>query len=130
MQGEILPFLKAGFVFQDIALGEYPTSGKGLEKKWHRGSGTLRSSIAFDSRASGLSVSAGAAYRMDRERFILNCGGEYALTGAVSLAIGVSDSKFRCGLGCNVRGFELWYAFAVDSVNAGYDNTVSLAVML
>jgi hypothetical protein len=128
--GEVLPFIHAGFVFQDILLGEYPVSGKGLEKEWHMGSGTMRSSVSIDSRAAGLSVSGGFAYRMEQERFIFNVGAQYGLNDAMSLAIGLSGSKLRSGIGCSVWGCELWYAFSVDSINSGYDNTVSLAIML
>ena len=129
VQGEVLPFIKAGFVFQDIGLCEYPVAGSGLDKTWHAGSGTMRFSLALDSRASGLMVAGGCAYRMEQERFIVNLGAEYNLGESITLAMGLSGSKFRSGIGLDAWGFELWYAFSVDSVDGGYNNTVSLAMM-
>jgi hypothetical protein len=129
VQAEVLPFIKIGCVFQDIGLGEYPVEGDNLEQKWRPGSSTLRFSAAIDSRSSDLTFMAGLSYRMTQERFIVNAGARYGAGDTFIFAIGLSGEKFRAGVGCKILNCELWYAFSVDSVNAGYDNTVSLAMM-
>ncbi|MGL4370840.1 MAG: hypothetical protein ACRCUT_14380, partial [Spirochaetota bacterium] len=68
VQAEILPFIKAGCVVQDIGIGLYPVSGSGLEKKYDFGAPVIRGSVAFDSRASDLSVSAGVVYKLEQEK--------------------------------------------------------------
>lgn len=128
-QAEILPFIKAGCVFQDGVLGEYPTGGKDLERKWHQGSPMLRFSMAIDSRSADFSLMGGCAYKMEQQKFVFNAGFRYGVGENISVALGLSGAKFRAGLGCRVWGCELWYAFSVDSINAGYDNTVSLSMM-
>jgi hypothetical protein len=125
-----LPFMKIGFVAQDLGIGLYPVSGKDLEKKYDTGSPTLRSSVLFESRSAGVTVAAGAVRHIEQKTFLFTAGIRYVPTRTVLLSLGFFDKTFSVGAGMKVWKMEFWYAFSYDRIGMGYNNSVSLAAAL
>jgi hypothetical protein len=125
-----LPFMKIGFVAQDLGIGLYPVSGKDLEKKYDTGSPTLRSSVLFESRSAGVTLAAGAVRHIEQKTFLYTAGIRYVPTRKVLLSLGFFDKNFSVGAGLKVWKMELWYAFSYDRIGMGYNNSVSLAAAL
>jgi len=125
-----LPFMKIGFVAQDLGIGLYPISGKNLEKKYDTGSPTLRSSVLFESRSAGVTLAGGVVRHIEQKTFIFTAGIRYVPTRNVLLSLGFFDKTFSVGAGMKVWKMEFWYAFSYDRIGMGYNNSVSLAAAL
>jgi hypothetical protein len=128
-QAEPLPFIKIGFVAQDIGIGLYPIGGRNLEKKYEFGSPTLRASAAFTSRTSDLMFGVGMVRHIEQNRFEFNAGARYDPVEKVSLSLGFSDGMFSAGAGWRFWQCEAWYSISYDRINMGYNNSISLTVL-
>jgi hypothetical protein len=126
VQASPFPFIKIGCVAQDLGIGLYPVSGDNLEKKYDKGSPTLRSSVMMESRSSGVSVSGGLVRHIEQKNFIYNAGVRYSPSSHVSLSLGYFDKDFSVGAGTRIWKLEFWYAFSYDRIGMGYNHSISL----
>ena len=129
VRAEVLPFIKVGFVAQDLGIGLYPVSGSKLNKKYDFGSPTLRSSVFIESRATNVSLGLGIARRIEQNTFIYSAGLRYDPTDNIFMSLGFHDESFTAGAGLKIWKCEVWYAFSYDKINMGYNNSVSLVMV-
>jgi len=127
-QAELLPFIKIGFVAQDIGAGLFPMKGKNVKKEYDFASPTLRVSAAVSSRSSDISFGFGVVRHLEQDRFLFNAGVRYDPSETISLSIGFCDKNFGAGVGWKIWHCEAWYAFSYDRIGLGYNNSISLSV--
>ncbi len=126
---DVLPFLKVAFVVQDIGSGVYAD----------RREGPARDKIDFAYPSMKLSASVTSSQdfvfavtlvkKLEQKDYQANAGLRYSLTRAFDLYLGLSDTNISSGFTLKVWNMNIGYAFAVDGVNLGYNNIVSLSMV-
>lgn len=129
VMAEPFPFLKLGFVAQDIAIVMTPT-GEGRFSERDFGSALVRMSVAFDSRAARILVGFGMERKIEQEGFSFKAGVKYDPTDSMSISIGFADTLVTAGAGWKFAGLDTWYAFAYDRAFMQGTHTVSMGVSL
>ncbi len=120
-----LPFIKIGFVIQDIGVGLYPIeSYYGIRKKYDFGFPTLRLGIAFVSKSFSLAFS--GIKNLEQDIFNWGLGVEYRPWRFVTFYLGLRDLLFSAGLSLHVIVVDMSYAFTFDAIDDGYNHMVSV----
>ena len=111
----VLPFLKIGFVVQDLGAGLYPVEQRyGVRKTYDLGYPTLRLGIAL----------------ITNRNFTLSVSGiRYDIVKYVSIFLGMQDLAFSTGAAIHVSQFDVSYAFTIDNINYGYNHVVSMQLL-
>jgi hypothetical protein len=125
----VLPFLKVGFLFQDIGTGMTPTGGqRDVENRYDLAMPSLRLGAALMSD-TGLTFALSVVRRIEQDEYILGGGVQYEVAKYMSLCMGASDSCFSAGLSLRIWNVSLSYAFSFDNVDNGADNVISLSML-
>ncbi len=120
-----LPFIKIGFVIQDIGAGLYPIdSYYGIRKKYDFGFPTLRLGIAFISKSFSIAFS--GIKKLEQDIFNWGLGVEYRPWKFVTFYLGLRDLLFSAGISLHVIVVDMSYAFSFDAVDDGYNHMVSV----
>jgi len=114
VRAEVLPFIKVGFVAQDLGIGLYPVSGHNLKDKYAFGSPTLRSSVFMESRATSVSLGFGIERHIEQNKFIYSAGVRYDPMDDFFMSLGFHDESFSAGAGMRIWKSEMWYAVSYD----------------
>jgi hypothetical protein len=126
VQVSVLPFMKLGFVIQDLGTFMYPVSaGPEVEKRPDFAYTTFRLGGAVVSD-SGLTLVFGVDKRLEQESYIVGFGVQYELSEGIELYSGMRDKLFSAGVGFNLWIFDVAYAMSFDSIDYGFNNMVSL----
>ena len=126
-QAEVIPFLKIGFMLQDLGTGLRPREKyEGIENKYDFGSPALRLSTAITSRSSDFILALSAVKKLEQEEIELNLGLQYDVAGFLSVYAGLNDKRISSGMTLRVIGLDISYAFTFDKVNNGYNNIVAV----
>jgi len=130
-QSEIVPFLKVGFLIQDIGSGLKPRENyEGIEDEYDLASTSLRLSAAITSRTSDFILAISGVKKLEQEEFELNVGLQYDVFSFISIYVGLHDTYFSSGLSMTFLGMNIAYAFNYDRINFGYNNIISLRLEL
>ncbi len=127
VQTEVVPFLRVGCMVSDIAAGLKPVNNyEYIENQYDFASPSIKVSAAFTSRESDFVLAVTGVRKLESNTYELNLGVSYALTEAISIYGGLSNSYFTTGLTVTLLNLEFGYAFCYDNINSGYNNIVSL----
>jgi hypothetical protein len=126
-QVEVIPFLKLGFMVQDIGTIMKPRSaGLNVKDKIDFAAPTLRLSAAMASRSTDFLLAFSAVKKLEQKDYEINVGIQYNVIKYVSIYLGVNDGMFSTGAALKIWSIEAGYAFCFDRINHGYNNLVSL----
>ncbi len=129
MQVYFLPFLKVGFVIQDIGSGLTPYGDQGeVRKKYDFALPSLKVGASITSD-TGLTIAFTGVKRLEQKKYQVNTGLKYILTQSAVVYAGMHNSNFSSGFTLKLFNFDLSYAFTIDSINFGYNNIVSIAIL-
>ena len=129
VQVYFLPFLKIGFVIQDIGSGLIPTANyEGIRKKYDFASPSLKVGGAISSD-TGLTMAVTGVKRLEQKKYHINAGLRYRLLNSAVVYMGISDSNFSTGITLKLFTLDLSYALAIDKISNGYNNIVSAAII-
>jgi hypothetical protein len=130
-QSEILPFLKVGFLIQDIGTGLKPREKyENIEDKYDLASASLRLSAAIINRTSDFILAVSGVKKLEQEEFELNMGLQYDVLKFVTIYVGLNDTYFSSGMSIRILGMDVSYAFNYDKINMGYNNIISVILEL
>lgn len=125
----ILPFLKVGFVIQDLGTGLYPVENyEGIKKEYDLAYPTLKLGISLSTDA-GISVALSGVKKMEQDGYGFCLGIEYEIVKYFAIRIGMNNDSFTCGTTIEYANFSLSYAFLLDRIDYGYNNILSLMLM-
>lgn len=128
----VLPIIKAAFVIQDIGTGLAPIKEEqGIDKTYDLAWPTMRASVTVESD-SGVTFAISGVGKLElpeEERYSINTGLRYRMTKNVELLLGLQDMNFTSGLHMKMRNMSISYAFAIDSVDYGYNNIASVTIL-
>jgi hypothetical protein len=125
----VLPFLKVGFLFQDMGTGMTPAgSQKDVENRYDLAMPSLRLGAALISD-TGLTFAVSVVRKIEQDVYTLSGGVQYEVSRQMSLQMGASDSCFSAGISLRVWNVSMSYAFSFDNVDNGADNVISLSVL-
>lgn len=131
VQTEIIPFLKVGFVLQDIGTGLYPVDDyEDVERDYDLGQMSMKLSAAITTRKSDFIIAFSGVKKIEQEDYELNVGMQYDLSQMIAMYLGLNDSFFSTGVSITIWGTEIAYAFAYDKIDYGYNNIVSVKIAL
>lgn len=104
----------------------YPVSSyENVEKRYDFGNPTLRlgASIISD---TGVVLAFSASKRFEEDQYILAFGIEYNLTNWFDIYAGMRDELFSAGASLLVLNMNVGYSIAIDRVDYGFNNLVSI----
>ena len=128
---EIIPFLKIGFVIQDIGTGLYPTdSHMNIKYKYDFGQPSLKLSASITNRASNFTISFTGIKKIEQKSYEANVGFELMLHRNLTIYLGLNNSLFTTGCEISIGLIDIGYAFSFDSVNSGYNNFISMKLAI
>jgi hypothetical protein len=129
VQVSMLPFLKIGFVIQDIGSGLYPIdSSDEIESEYQFASPSLKFGGAITSD-TGFTIAVTGIKKLEQEDFQLNAGIRYRLMKSVNIYLGLNDSNFSSGVMIKVKRVHVSYAFTIDKIDYGYNNIASVTIL-
>ena len=130
-QIELIPFLKLGFIIQDVRTGLKPYEDyRNIENKYDFASPVIKLSAAITNRASDFVISFTSIKKLEQEEYEFNFGFQYNILKYSSLYFGLNDSLLSSGISFNIFGVEATYAFSFDRIDSGYNNIVSMTFAL
>ncbi|MCX8122955.1 MAG: hypothetical protein N3F66_02170 [Spirochaetes bacterium] len=128
---EVIPFLKVGFVIQDIGTGLYPTGEyEYIEKKYVLGSPSIKISSAIISRANNFTIAFSGIKKIEQDDYEYNIGFELLVYKNLSVQLGLNNKLFTTGCTIVIGNCNIGYAFSYDSVDLGYNNFLSVMLIL
>lgn len=128
---EIIPFLKIGFVIQDIGSGLYPTQKHmNIKYKYDFGQSSLKLSASITNRASNFTISFTGIKKIEQKTYETNVGFELMLHRNITIQLGLNNSLFTTGCTVSIGLIDIGYAFSYDSINSGYNNFISMKLAL
>ncbi|MBP7901580.1 MAG: hypothetical protein KA015_02065 [Spirochaetes bacterium] len=123
----VLPILKIGVVAQDLGLFMYGGSIDG--DKYDFGSPMIRGGLSFSNASRTVILSASTVRRLESDSFAFNIGFSYYMD-SISFMTGLTDKCVTAGSVISISGkYEFSYAFSVDPVDLGYNNSISLSAV-
>ena len=125
----VLPFLKVGFVAQDLGTGYYPVEDRlGLHKTYDLTYPTLRLGIALITNR-GFTLSVSGIKHLEEKTFSYGVGVRYDIMKYISVFLGMQDLTFSTGVAVHVMQVDVSYAFTIDTIKHGYNNVVSMQAL-
>jgi hypothetical protein len=125
----VLPFLKIGFVVQDLGAGLYPIEERlGVRKTYDLEYPTLRLGIALITNRN-FTISVSGIKHLEQKTFSYGVGVRYDIVKYVSIFLGMQDLAFSTGVALHLKQFDLSYAFTIDSINYGYNHVISTSIL-
>ena len=125
----VLPFLKVGFMVQDLGTGLFPYNNEaGVDKKYDFAHPSLRLGIALLSD-SGLTFAISVIKKLEQDEFQVSAGVQYDLAKYLSLYLGVNDAYFSSGLTFSFYNMTFSYAMSFDNIDYGINNVVSFSLL-
>ncbi len=127
---DLLPFLRVGFVVKDLGTNiyNYRDEGSALERL-DFGNPSMRLSIALVN-VRDFTIAVSGVKKLEQQDYEMNAGLEYAVSRALTIYLGLNDSRFASGINLNFGRTAVSYAFCVDKVDLGYNNIVSITLIL
>ncbi len=127
---DVLPVITLGFVIQDIGTNIYKNRGRtGVYDNLDFGYPTLKLGASFTNRRD-LVISVTGVKKLEQEDYVVNAGLEYRLSEYMTVCTGINDKNFSAGFSVRFFDLDIGYAFAFDNINMGYNNIVSVTLVL
>lgn len=127
---DVLPFLRVGFVIQDIGTSVYRKHHRGnFLEKLDFGNPTLRLGVALVN-VKDFTLAVSGVKKLEQDEYEINVGVQYDLTGFASIYLGLNDTRFSTGLSLELWDIAIGYAFAFDRINMGYNHLLSMSIVL
>ncbi len=128
---DVLPFLRLAFVIQDIGQTmQGDESQDEMKRRYDFGYPSLKVSAALTNRSRDITLAASGVKKIEQEKYEFNGGIQYNVSGALSLQMGLNEANFAAGLSIHLFGMNIGYAFSIDNIDYGYNNIVSLSLVL
>ena len=128
---DVLPFLRLSFVIQDVGLAmQGDETREEMRRRYDFGYPSLKVSAALSNRNRDITLAVSGVKKTEQEKYELNGGLQYNVSGALSLHMGLNEANFAAGISIQMLGLNIGYAFSVDKIDYGYNNTVSLSLVL
>lgn len=127
LQVYVLPFVKLGFVVQDLGSGLYPVQNTLEAKKYDFVYPTIRLGVSMDTTA-GITVALSIVKKLEQDGFQYGAGVKYDFHKNATLYFGFNDNLFSTGITIRIASLSISYAFAIDKVNYGYNNLASAEI--
>jgi len=125
----VLPFLKVGFMVQDLGTGLFPYNNEaGVDKKYEFAHPSLRLGIALLSD-SGLTFALSVIKKLEQDNYQVSAGVQYDLAKYLSLYLGVNNAYFSTGLTVSFYNMTFSYAMSFDNIDYGINNVVSFSLL-
>lgn len=125
----VLPFLKVGFVAQDLGTGLFPVGNQdNIENRYDLASPTLKLGLTVTSD-TGITFAISAIKKLEQDKFNIGAGIQYDIKKLMSIYLGMNNSYFSTGLTLKLSRFNISYAFTIDRIDYGYNNIVSISVL-
>ncbi|MFC1669033.1 hypothetical protein ACFL20_01460 [Spirochaetota bacterium] len=129
IQAYLFPFLKVGFVAQDLGSFLTPASKQeNVESRVDVFYPTLRLGAAITTE-TGIELSLSVIKKLEQDGYEVNVGFQYRIVKYVSIYLGINDSYFSAGTTVRFLNINASYAFSFDKIDYGYNNTFSIKLM-
>ncbi|MBN2038545.1 MAG: hypothetical protein JW864_00790 [Spirochaetes bacterium] len=130
-QIELVPLVKMGFVVQDIGTWLKPVKNyENIDNKYDFALPTFKLSASITNRASDIIASFSGIKKLEQDDFEVNFGVQYTIFKYTTLYLGLNDSLFSSGISLKIFDVDLSYAFTFDKINFGYNNILSLTLVI
>lgn len=130
-QMELVPFFKIGLVAQDIGTGLKPNEDYNyIDNRYDFASPTIRLSAAITDNSSDIVIAISGGRRLESSDYELNLGFQYNIQKQTSLYIGLNNLLFSSGISFKLYRVKMSYAFSFDRIDLGYNNIVSITLVL
>ena len=127
-QFDVLPFLRLGFVLQDLGTGLSPVDkGDDVDPKYDFASPSLKLGVALVSD-SGVTIALTTVKKIEQNDYEMNIGAAYKVADFLSVYLGINDNVFTTGVTVKLFTMDFSYALSVDRIDSGYNNTVSFSL--
>ncbi len=124
----ILPFLKIGIMIRDLGSFLTPEEEEYSEEQYDFFMPEIKVATELISDA-GIRVAFSGSRKLEQSDFEYGVGVEFDLNSWVMLSAGLCDGYFSTGVTLKMAGIDVAYALNFDSIDYGYNNTVSVAVL-
>ncbi|OHD65553.1 MAG: hypothetical protein A2176_03105 [Spirochaetes bacterium RBG_13_51_14] len=125
----VLPFLKIGFLVQDLGGGLYPLEERlGVRQKYDLGYPTLRLGIALITNRN-FTLSLSGIKHLEQKSFGYGIGIQYDITKWASVYLGMQNLAFSTGMTLHIVQFDVSYALTIDNIDNGYNHIVSISFL-
>ncbi|MFH0976424.1 MAG: hypothetical protein V1874_11645 [Spirochaetota bacterium] len=130
-QIELIPLVKMGFVIQDIGTGLKPVKNyDDTKNEYSFAYPTVKIGASVTNRASDMIIAITGIKKLEQERFEANLGFQYNILKNASVYLGLNDSLFSSGFSLRFANMNITYAFSFDKIDFGYNNTLSLTLLI
>ncbi len=127
---DVLPVIRVGFVVQDIGTSMYQDNAVGrFWEKMDFGYPSMKLGVSL-TNGRDFTIALSGVKRLEQEKYEVNAGIMYNLSRVLTLSLGLNDSNFSSGIMLEFWNMSIGYAFAIDKINLGYNNIVSLTLVL
>ncbi len=125
----LLPFLKVGFMVQDLGTGMYPMVKRaGQSQEYAFAYPTLKLGLAIITNRN-FTLAGSVIKKLDLQTFGYSVGAQYDIMKWASIYIGMHNLVFSAGLTFHVLQFDASYAFTMDTITMGFNHIVSATAM-
>ncbi len=125
----LLPFLKLGVMVRDAGGFIKPYNAPDSEERYDFFQPQIRTGLAFLSSA-GVRIAISGSKKLEQDGFEFGGGVSYDLSDHLTVSSGINDSYFSAGFTLRLLGLDVSYAINFDKIDYGYNNTVSMALLL
>lgn len=130
-QIELVPLVKIGFVVQDIGTGLKPVKNyDNVENKYDFAMPSFKLSASMTNRASDMIASISGIKKLEQDDFEVNFGFQYNILKFTSIYLGLNDSHFSSGVSLRFYDIDISYAFTFDRIDLGYNNILSITLVI
>jgi len=127
VQLSLFTFVKIGLVVQDVGAGLVPVAGS-AELKYNLGYPVVRASVALVSEEEN-TIAVSIVKNLDQDGIDFHVGIKYNLHKTTAVCLGLTNEYFTTGISFTFGFFSISYAFMIDRINYGFNNTVSLTMI-
>lgn len=125
----LLPFLKLGVMVRDAGGFLKPQSAPDSEKRYDFFQPQIRTGLAFLSSA-GVRIAISGSKKLEQTGFEFGGGVSYDLSKFLTVSSGLNDSYFSAGFTLRLLGMDVSYSINFDKIDYGYNNTISMVLLL
>lgn len=128
-QVDLLPFLRLGFMLQDIGSGLFPVKKEGgVSRRYDLLSPSMKLGLSIASD-SGISFAIGIVKKLEQNDFGIHAGVQYQVVRFMQVYLGVNGECFSTGVTLRFLNIGVSYAIAMDKIGDGYNNTLSFSML-
>jgi hypothetical protein len=116
---------------QDIGTGLKPAKNySNTSNKYDFAYPSFKLSASVTNRASDITAAVSGIKKLEQEKFEMNFGFQYNILKNGSIYLGLNNSLFSTGFSLRFINMEITYAFSFDKIDLGYNNMISLTLVI